>query len=173
MFNLIIKLLPACMFVYHVCSWFPWRPEEGTGSPPVLESQMLVLGIEPRYPGRSASTFNYQAISPAPQFFSFILSLLSLHGPAISPGRWLSPAWDKYADSKQDSAGSFRTWALLGPLVQALCTWLCHCYSFSPMLGVEFGASHMLGKCFMPELNLQLWPGFTSCLICLLWFWSF
>lgn len=163
-------VLPACMFVYHVCSWFPWRSEEGTG---VLESQMWVLGIEPRYPGRSASTFNYQAISPAPQFFSFILSLLSLHGPAISPGRWLSPAWDKYADSKQDSAGSFRTWALLGPQSRPFALGSVIVTLFFPVLGVELGALHMLGKCFVPELNLQLRSGFISCLICLLWFWSF
>jgi hypothetical protein len=41
--------LPACM--YHVCSWCPWRPEEGSRYPLELErwlgAILLVLGLRP------------------------------------------------------------------------------------------------------------------------------
>lgn len=43
---------PACIHVYHMCIWCPWRPEEGiltpgTGVTAVMSLLMRVLGAEP------------------------------------------------------------------------------------------------------------------------------
>ena len=37
--------LPACMYVYHVCAWCLWRPEEGIRSP----GTGVTDGCEPPY----------------------------------------------------------------------------------------------------------------------------
>ena len=28
-----MTLLPPCMLVYHMCVWYPWRPEDGVEFP--------------------------------------------------------------------------------------------------------------------------------------------
>lgn len=90
---------------------------------------LWVQGIEPRSPGRSTGAFNCHLFRSSLFFqHAFELSLLSLHGPVTSPGTWLWPAWDKYADNNWHSAVGIRTWALSGSVVQALCTWPCRSY---------------------------------------------
>jgi hypothetical protein len=154
----------------HVCVSCWYQKTEGIGSPE-LASQNWVWGTEP---GALEGQPALLTVKPSHQpLIFFKLSLVSLYCPAISPGRWLSPAWDKYAERKQTQQVAWGLEPYQGPLVQALCTWFCHCYSFIPVLGVELGASHMLGQCFMPELHPQLRPGITCCLIYLLWVLSF
>lgn len=119
----------ACLCVHVPClCLIPLGGQKGVLGPLELESQMLwVQGIEPRSPGRSTGAFNCH-LSRSSLFsqHAFELSLLCLHGPVPSPGKWLWPAWDKYADNNWHSAVGIRTWALPGSVVQALCTWPCH-----------------------------------------------
>lgn len=66
-FYLCMSVLSACMSVYSLCVWCPWRPREG---PRILES--LELGCKPpcgcrgsklRFSGGVATSFNQQVIS--------------------------------------------------------------------------------------------------------------
>lgn len=69
-FSYCIKVLPACMFVYHMCAGYPQRPEEG-GRFPRDQSHRWLWSVsqvlrKSGFPGRTASALDCGAIPPAP-----------------------------------------------------------------------------------------------------------
>jgi hypothetical protein len=52
-----MDVLPACLYVNHVCAWYMQRPEDGVGSQNVVSS-MWGLRTKPRSSGRAVRAFH-------------------------------------------------------------------------------------------------------------------
>ena len=81
-----VGILPACMFVYHVCTWCPQSLEGG--GPLLVVNNRVVPGNQTQVLCKSSSTGRCWATTPAPGF-NFHRSFSSWNGlPHTSSRTW-------------------------------------------------------------------------------------
>lgn len=70
---LCIGVLPAYMFIYHICAWCLQRPEESIRAPQTVITDLCEpqCGLEPWIPGRTVSTLNLweSSLQPSDHYF--------------------------------------------------------------------------------------------------------